>query len=152
MALLYTVVNMNAETQTELALIRTIAGASRRLDEDLDLSPLQAIDRLQKLDAKFREQWIDVPQLVLGDGHTLPANMPVPQMLTEIAEHGIPIGIVGTALLKSTQRYTVLRMMFRKDEKSWKTVEASAQAAMDRLTERIRRIQNLYERAKNEKR
>jgi hypothetical protein len=135
---------------TERALIRTVAGASRKLDEDLNLSPLQAIDRLQKINLKFREHWIDVPWLVLEDCFTLPAHMPVPKMLAEIAKHGNPIGIVGVAWLKTTNRYTVLQMMFRKDEKSRKTVDRSAQAASDMTTERIRRIRNLHERAKNE--
>jgi len=135
---------------TERALIRTVAGASRKLDEDLNLSSLQAIDRLQKLNVKFREHWIAFPWLVLEDCFTLPAQMPIPKMLEEIAAHGNPVGIVGVALLKTTQRYTVLRQMFRKDEKSRKTVERSAQAAADIFTERVRRIQNLHERAKNE--
>jgi hypothetical protein len=137
-------------TSTERALIRTIAGASRKLDEDLNLSPLQAIDRLQKINLKFQEHWIGVPWLVLEDCFTLPANMPVPRMLEEITAHGNPIGIVGVALLKTTNRFAVLQMMFRKDEKSRKTVDRSARAASDMTTERIRRIQNLHERVKNE--
>jgi|SRR6185312_2154122 len=131
---------MNIEAQTERALIRTIAGASRKLDEDIKLSPLQAIDRLQKLDAKFRAQWISFPWLVLSDCYTIAANMPVPQMLTEIERHGAPIGIVGMCLLKHSQRYAVLTMMFRKDEKSRKTVQKSAQAAMEHLTGHVRNI------------
>ena len=138
------------ETPRERALIRTIAGAQRRLDEDLNMSPLQAIDRLQKLNVKFRDQWIDAPWLVLADCFCLPAAMPVAKMLEEISTHGEPIGIVGMALLKTTQRYAVLKMMFRKDDKNRKTVEKSATAATDVLLERIRRVRNLYERDKND--
>jgi hypothetical protein len=127
--------------QTERALIRTIAGSSRKLDEDLTLSPLQAIDRLLKLADRFRDQWIPpAPWLVLEDGYPLPATMPVADMLTEIERHGAPIGIVGAALLKLSKRYSILKMMFRKDERTRKTIEVSAQAALEDLNRRIRAV------------
>lgn len=138
---------MDAEHTTERALIRTIAGASRKLDEDLGLSPLQAIDRLLKMNAKFKGLWIHFPWLVLESGQHLSANMPVPQMLAEIAKHGEPIGIAGVALLKTTQRFTVLKMMFRKDERNRKTVEKSADTALDVFTKRIQRMQELFDSA-----
>jgi len=134
-----------SNTSTERALIRTVAGSSRKLDEDLKLSPLQAIDRLQKLNEKFREHWIGAPWLVLEDHHNIPADMPVPEMLNEISQHGEPIGIVGLARL-SANRQTVLKMMFRSDEKSRRAVEQSATAAIDRFYEYLRRIRNLHER------
>lgn len=122
-------------------MIRTIAGASRKLDENLNLSPLQAIDRLQKIHAKFHEQWIvPSPWLVLEDCWTIPASMPVPKMLEDMEKHGKPLGIVGAARLKFSQRHAVLRMLFRKDEKSRKTVETSAQAALNDLNERLRAV------------
>ena len=129
---------MNTEATTERALIRTIAGASRKLDQDLTLSPLQAIDRVQKLSEKFRGFWIGYPWLVLEDCYTIPAHMPVQKMLEEIAAHGGPVGIVGMALLPATRRYAVMQMMFRKDEKSRKTVQRSAQTAWDILSEKMR--------------
>ena len=113
---------------TDRSLLRTIAGASRKLSEDLNLSPLQAIDRLQKLDAQFREHWYFHPWLVLEDCFTLPAHMPVARMLEEFEAHGGPIGIVGAARI-TAQQDSVFKMMFRSDSKSQKTVEASAQAA-----------------------
>jgi len=134
---------------TERSLIRTMAGASRPLDADLPLSPLQAIDRLQKFDIKFRECWVGWPWLVLEDRYTLPANMPVHKMLDEIEAHGNPIGIVGLALLPRSKRYAVLQMHFRKDEKSKKTVEHSAKVATEILAARIRQIQNLHEQGKS---
>lgn len=143
---------MNVQAQTERALVRTIAGASRRLREDLALSPLQAIDRLQKLSEKFREQWIGPsPWLVLEDCWTLPASVPVPKMLEAMERHGQPIGIVGMCLLKYSQRYAVLKLMFRKDEKSRKTVGESEQAAMERLIAYVRQVPNLNEGAKDKK-
>ena len=65
-----------------------IAGAQRALKENLDLSPLQAIDRLQKLHARFKEEGISAPWIVLPDVHCIPATMPVPEMLDTIAKHG----------------------------------------------------------------
>jgi hypothetical protein len=59
--------------------------------------------------------------------------MPVEKMLADIEEHGQPIGMVGIAWLKYSKRPGVLRMMFRKDAKSLKTVERSAQEAERRL-------------------
>jgi len=124
-------------TSTERALIRTVAGATRKLDEDLNLSPLQAIDRLQKLHERFHEHWIrPSPWLVLEDCWTLPASMPVAKMLEDIQTHGKPIGIVGAAWLESVQRDVVLRMSFRRDEKSRKTIEISAQAAVNEVKAR----------------
>jgi hypothetical protein len=118
-----------------------VAGASRKLDEDLNLSPLQAIDRLQKLHEKFREQWIGPsPWLVLEDCYVLPPNMPVAKMLEEMTTHGRPIGIVGMALLKLSKRYAVLRMMFLKDTKSRKTIETSAKAAEGLLLDQLQQI------------
>jgi hypothetical protein len=134
---------MVANTSTERALIRTVAGATRKLDEDLKLSPLQAIDRLQKLHAKFREQWIGPsPWLVLEDCYVLPPNLPVEKMLEEIAAHGQPIGMVGMAFLKFSKRYAVLQMSFRsrKDEKSRKTIERSAKAAEGLLITQLHQI------------
>lgn len=126
---------------TEHSLIRTIASASRKLDKDLDLSPLQAIDRLQRLSNQFQEQWIGPsPWLVLEDCYTLPAKMPVQKMLEEMETHGQPIGIVGMALLSVSNRHTVLQMLFRKDEKSRKTVERSANAARRILTSAVMKI------------
>jgi hypothetical protein len=142
---LASIIKMNTEQKTERALIRTIAGASRKLDQDLELSPLQAIDRLLKMNVNFKELWVHFPWLVLEHGQHLAANMPVPQMLAEIEKHGEPIGLAGVALLQTTQRYTALKMMFRKDEKSRKTVEKSAEVALDVLTRRIRRMQELWE-------
>ena len=66
------------ETPIERTFIRTVAGAVRPLDEDLHLSELEAIDRLQKLSEKFNTLWLKgSPWLVLEDCWTLPANMPV---------------------------------------------------------------------------
>ena len=123
---------------TERTLIRTIAGASRKLDEDLDLSDLQAIDRLQDLDRRFREHWVGHPWLVLEDRHVLPADMPVQNMLDQITKHGRPIGIVGVAWL-TRRRETVFRMMFRKDEKNRKTVEGSAKDA-EEMVKKVRQM------------
>ena len=135
--------------QIERALIRTIAGSSRKLQDDLSLSPLQAIDRLQKLSEKFREQWIrPSPWLVLEDCWTLPASMSVAKMLEDIEKHAKPIGIVGMCLLKYSQRYAVLKMLFRKDEKTRKTVGESEREAMKRLVDYVRQIPNLNETAK----
>jgi hypothetical protein len=122
------------KAETELTLIRTIAGAARALDEDLKVSPLQAIDRLQKLHSKFEQHWYAPPWLVLEDCYPLPATMPVERMLADIKKHGQPIGIVGVAKL-TTKRDTILRMMFRKDDKSRKTVERSADVATKTLEE-----------------
>jgi hypothetical protein len=128
----------------ERSLIRTIAGASRKLDEDLNLSPLQAIDRLIKINAKFKGLWIHFPWLVLAGGQHLAANMPVPQMLAAIAKHGDPVGIAGVGLLQETKRYTTLKMMFRKDEKSRTTLEKSADTALEIVMRRSRRMQKLF--------
>jgi hypothetical protein len=52
--------------------------------------------------------------------------------------------------LLTKKRYSVFRMMFRKDEKSRKTVERSAEAADSMVSEHIRELKNLHEAAKNE--
>jgi hypothetical protein len=134
---------------SERTLVRTIAGASRKLDEDLNLSPLQTIDRVQKLNTQFQQYWVGSPWLVLEDGHPLPANMPVAEMLEEISRRGVPVGIVGVALL-TKKRYSVFRMMFRKDEKSRNAVERSAKDADSKMNEHIRSLKNLHEATKNE--
>ena len=55
------------EAETELTLIRKIAGASRPLDKDLNLSALQRSDyRPQKLDEQFVLLWWKHPFLVIG--------------------------------------------------------------------------------------
>lgn len=140
--------------KSEESMIRTVAGMSRKLD--LDLSPLQAIDRLHKLHEKFKDHWTGTsPWLVLPDCFTLPVEMPVGKMLEEIKKHGEPIGIAGVAWL-STKRVTVFRMPFCEDAKSRKTVEQSAQAAEKlvhaALDETIQEIKNLpiHEGASNE--
>jgi hypothetical protein len=129
-------------TETGLSLVRTIAVASRKLDEDMNLSPLQAIDRLQKLHGKFQKHWYGSPWLVLVDGHPLPASVPVGKMLEEIEKHGEPIGIVGVARITKRQD-SVLVMNFREDERSQKTVEKSAQdakALVDKANEQADKI------------
>jgi hypothetical protein len=135
----------SSKGSAERELIRTIAGASRKLDEDLSLSSLQAIDRLLKMNTRFNELWIRFPWLVLEGGQRLAANMPVPQMLAEIAKYGDPIGIAGVALLEEAKRYTTLKMMFRKDERSRKTVEKSAETTLHRIMKWNRCMKELSE-------
>ena len=125
----------------ELGLIRTIAGASRPLDEDMEVTELQAIDRLQKLYAKFQEHWIRPPWLVLEDCYTLPVNLSVAEMLEQMSKHGKPIAIVGPVLLPGKRKIDALRLMFRSDKKSQQTAEVSAQAAVNDVMERIRRYE-----------
>jgi hypothetical protein len=140
---------MSRDPSPERVLIRTIAGASRKLDEDLGLSPLQAIDRLLKISAKFKEFWIHFPWLVLEGGQHLAANMPVPQMLAEIAKHGEPIGIAGVALLQEAKRYTTFKMMFRKAAKSRETLEESAETTLNVIMRRSRRMEEAFEGLEN---
>jgi len=137
---------MTTEAQkTERILIRTIAGATRPLDEDLKLSRLQAIDRLQKLQEKFREQWVGPsPWLVLADGWTIP-NAPVDKMLKAMDKHGDPVGMVGIAWLTHSKRMGILQMLFRSkaDKKSNEMVRQSAEEALRRLPDLIRQINPL---------
>jgi hypothetical protein len=143
---------MNPSTaNTDLSLIRAIAGAGRKLTKDMALSPLQAIDRLQKLHTQFQDHWITPPWLVLeresdGRSYTLPANMPVEKMLNDIKEHGQPIGIVGLAKL-TAKRWTAFKMMFRADAKSRKTVEQSAAEAERRFVEYLKQFPSLHQGA-----
>lgn len=129
------------EGTPERKLLRTIAGAARPLNKDRNLTTLQAIDKLQKLSEDFREQWVHPsPWLVLEDCWVLPASMSVASMLEDIEKHGKPIGIVGAALLKFSKQYAVLQMSFRKDEKTRKTIQTSAQAALEDLARRVRAV------------
>ena len=128
---------------TETSLIRLIAGAQRELKENLDLSPLQAIDRLQKLHMRFQGDWVGSPWLVLPDVYCLPATMPVPEMLEAIKEHGVPCGIVGLALL-SDGTARVAKVPFRKDDKSRKALNKSADTAWEMYLKRAREIDELF--------
>lgn len=137
------------ETQTERNLIRTIAGSARPLDEDLKLTRLGAIDRLQKTHEKFREQWIGPsPWLVLEDGWTIP-NAPVEKMLKAMDKHGEPVGMVGIAWLTHSKRVGILQMLFRSkaDAKAAKAVKESAEEALRRLPGLIRQIDPLEGKA-----
>jgi hypothetical protein len=98
--------------------------------------------------AKFPEQWVTPPWLVLPDCYCLPANMAVANMLEDISKHGEPIGIVGMALLPGSKRYAVLKMAFKKDRKSLEMIEVSGQAAMDKIVEWSRKVPNLHGGAK----
>lgn len=127
-----------AETDkdTELRLLKTIAVASRPLQNDMNLSRLETIDRLQKLHAKFREQWIGPsPWLVLEDGWTMPHYAKVETILSKMHEHGDAVGMVGIAWMPTAKRIGILQMLFRKkaDKKSSATVRASAEEALRRL-------------------
>lgn len=119
------------------------------MDEDLTLSQLEAIDRLIKINARFKGLWINFPWLVLADGRRLAANMPVPQMLAEIQKYGDPIGIAGVALLQEAKRYTTLKMMFRKDEESRTTVEKSADTTLNVIMRRSRLMEGPFEGIEN---
>jgi len=120
-----------------------IAGAQRELKEDLDLSPLQAIDRLQKLHARFKDEWISAPWIVLPDVYCIPATMQVPEMLKAIEEHGEPCGIVGMALL-SDGSARLLKIPFKKDSKSRKAVNSSGDAAWEIYLKRARQINDIF--------
>src|SRR5689334_785207 len=100
------------ETETERSLIRTLAGSSRHPDKDLNLSRLQAIDRLQKLHERFREYWIGTSPWLVLDGYALP-NAPVDKMLKKMDEYGDAVGMVGIAFLPHSQKIGVLKMLFR---------------------------------------
>jgi hypothetical protein len=117
---------------TELKLLKTIAGASRPLGEDLGLSELQAIDRLQKLQAKFRDQWIgQSPCLVLRDAWILP-NGPIPKMLHAMEKHGEPVGMVGIAWLTHSKKIGILQMLFKSkaDKEAQRAVKKAAEEAL----------------------
>lgn len=134
-----------ADIETEYSLLKTIAGASRPLDKDLNLSGLQAIDRLQKTQARFREQWIGPsPWLVLADGWTIP-NAPVEEMLKAMGKHGDPVGMVGIAWLTHSKRVAILQMLFRSkaNKKSNEMVRQSAEEALRRLPDLIRQLNPL---------
>ncbi len=123
-------------SDSEKRLIRTIAVAQRPLDKNMQLTPLQAIDRLQRLANKFRDEWLyPAPWLVLEDCWALPASLPVSQMLDDIEKHGSPIGIVGMAWLRDSKRDVVLKLPFRKDAKSIKTLQTSADGAETKLND-----------------
>lgn len=138
--------HMTEVTQAAKSLIRTFAGSARRLDEDLNLTHLQAIVRLHKLDADFAGHWYGHPWLVLADGFCLPADMPVPKMLDSIEAHGRPVGIAGVAQITARQD-RVLALNFCKDAASRKRVAdsqkeaaamvAKANAEVDRMAKDI---------------
>lgn len=139
---------------SETSLIRLIAGSQRELKADMDLSPLQCIDRLQKLYERFRNEWAGSPWIVLPGGDTrkdgegvLPATMPIPEMLEAIKEYGAPCGIVGLAVL-SDGSARLLKMFFRKDEKCRKAVNHSANTAWEIFQTRARQINPIFDSAK----
>ena len=122
--------------EKEMSLIKTIARASRPLDEDLDLSKLQAVDKVQKLHERFREQWIGPsPWLVLEDGWTMPHYAPVEKTLSAMEKHGDAVGMVGIAWLPTAKRIGILQMLFRRkaNKHASEMVRQSAEEAMRRL-------------------
>lgn len=139
---------------TNTSLIRLIAGAQRKLTENLDLSPLQCIDRLQKLHQRFKSDWVGSPWIVLpgsdafkdGTG-ILPATMPVPEMLDAIKKHGAPCGIVGLAVL-SDGSARLLKMFFKNEANCRKSVNTSANTAWELYQKRARQMNDLFDRTK----
>lgn len=131
------------EKEIELRLLKTIAGASRPLDEDLELTPLQAIDRLQTLHKKFREQWIGPsPWLVLKNGWTMAHYEPVEKILQAMEKNGEAVGMVGIAWLPTAKRIGILQMLFRRkaDKHAGEMVRQSAEEAMRRLPGLLQQI------------
>jgi hypothetical protein len=140
------------ETNAERTLIRTIAGSARPLEEDLKLSSLQAIDRLQKLQEKFREQWVgQSPCLVLKDGWILP-NGPIEKMLGAMDKHGDPVGMVGIAWLTHSKRVGILQMLFRSkaDKKAIDVVKRAANEALIAWQDYVKGVDLLKGRDKTE--
>lgn len=106
----------------------------------MPLSKLQAIDRLQKLQDKFSEQWIgQSPCLVLKDSWILP-NGPVDKMLAAMDKHGDAVGMVGIAWLKHSKRVGILQMLFRTkaDKDALKAVKQAADEAMIALQDYVK--------------
>jgi hypothetical protein len=134
---------------SEISLIRLIAGSHRELKESMDLSPLQCIDRVQKLYQRFKDVWVGWPWLVLPaiderGVYCLPATMPVSEMLAAIEKHGAPCGIVGLALL-SDGKARLLNMPFRTEAKCRNAVNESADAAWRNYQARARQMKSLLE-------
>lgn len=134
------------DKKRELSLLKTIAGASRPLDEDLNLSKLQAIDRLQKLQERFRDLWIGPSPWLVLDGYALP-NAPVDEMLKKMDEHGDAVGMVGIAFLPNSGKIAVLRMLFRSkaNARAQQLVERAAAEAVRRLPALMRQLDPLRE-------
>ena len=135
-------VTREATADLENRLIRTIAGAARPLAEDLKLSRLEAIDKLQKLQEKFREQWIgQSPFFVLKDGWRLPYG-PIDRMLKTMDGHGDPVGMVGLAWLAHSKRVGVLQMLFRAkaDKSAIGEVKKAADDAAQAWQEHVKRV------------
>ena len=138
-------VMMKAATRDpELSLIKTIAVASRPLEEDMKLSRLQAIDRLQKLQERFRDLWVGPSPWLVLNGYALP-NAPVDTMLKKMDEYGDPVGMVGIAFLPRSKRIGVLKMLFRgkADARARKLVERAADEAVRCLPGLIRPLDPL---------
>ncbi len=132
----------NPSKDTELSLIKTIAVAARPLEADLPMSRLQMIDRLQKLQAKFRELWISPGPWLVMDGYALP-NAPVDKMLKKMDEYGDPVGMVGIAFLPHSGKTAVLKMLFRSkaDARAVRIMENAADALAKNWQEHIRQIE-----------
>ena len=99
----------------------------------MGLTRLGAIDRMRKLHAKFREQWIGAsPCLVLADGYMLWPSVTVDNMLAKMDEHGDPVGMVGIAWLAHSKRVGILQMVFRAkaDTAAKKAVQRAANEAL----------------------
>ena len=129
----------------ELALIRTIAVAQRPLEEDLKWSRLQIIDRLQKIQERFKEQWVgSSPCLVLKDGWILP-NGPIDKMLAAMDKHGDAVGMVGIAWLTHAKRVAILQMLFRAkaDKNAQAVMKRAADSALERWNEYVRQLNPL---------
>jgi hypothetical protein len=137
-------VKITKEPSTERRLIRTIAGAARPLDEDLGLSRLEMIDRLQKLQSKFADYWIGTSPWLVLDGYAL-ANGPVDRMLKRMDEYGDAVGMVGIAFLPHSQKIGVLKMLFRSKDnaRARQLIEKAAEEAVRRLPGLIRQIDPL---------
>ena len=103
------------------------------------MSRLQAIDRLQKLQERFRDLWIGPSPWLVLNGYALP-NVAVEEMLKKMDEYGDPVGMIGAAFLPHSKRIGILKMMFRgkADARARQLVEKAADALEKNLPGLIR--------------
>ena len=118
----------------ELSLIKVMAVAGRPLEKDMQLSRLQAIDRLQKLQERFKDLWIGQSPWLVLNGYCCP-NVAVEKMLAKMDEYSDPVGMIGVAYLPHSRKIGILKMLFRAraDTQARELVERAAAALEQNL-------------------
>lgn len=116
----------------DTSLLKFMASAARPLKRDVNVTPLGAVDIMQKIQRKYARHWWAL-WIVTAKGTQVLSTVALNDAIHRIEEGGGAVGIVGIAVIART--FTFLKKPLKVGKEVSKILDKSGDAAADRFLE-----------------